>query len=644
MRRLILGTAGHIDHGKTALVKALTGVDTDRLPDEKRRGITIDLGFAELEIGQAGHLGVVDVPGHEAFVRNMLAGVTGVDIVLLVVAADEGVMPQTREHLAIVEMLGVERAVIAVTKADLVDQEWLALVHEEIQEALAPTPYRDAPVIATSAVTGMGLDALKEALAAALATTRERAPDDLTRLPIDRVFTVHGTGTVVTGTLWTGTLRGDERIWILPDGPSARVRSLQVHGRSVAQAVAGERTAVALAGAGVGTETIRRGHVLVTSPAWTPSAMLTVRIALLRDTPWALKQRQRLRMHLGTAEIMARAVLLDRDQLESGEAAWAQLRLERPVVARARDRIVLRSYSPVTTIGGARIAEVNPPKRRRLDDEIQVRLETLLDGAPHEAVLAALALAGWRGVPEDAVAVLTGLSPASVQAVLAALEADAVRATGCLFFPGLAEAGTAQLVRAIHAFHDAEPLRPGMPLEDVRRQLPREAPPALAEELLSRLASRGDIEVRGTIAAQHGFSPRLTEDQQRAKGRLEAIYTQAALTPPAVHELPADLLARRDLWPLLKLLEEEGKIVPLADQIFASESAIREATALLRTRLGGRSGLGPTAFKTVFPISRKHLIPLLEYFDRTGITVRTGGEREVPALKPAGQTLAPPHG
>lgn len=645
MRRLILGTAGHIDHGKTALVRALTGIDTDRLPEEKRRGITIDLGFAELDLGEAGHLGVVDVPGHEAFVRNMLAGATGIDLVLLVIAADEGVMPQTREHLAIVETLGVERAVVAITKADLVDEEWLALVHEEARELLARTPYRDAPIVTTSVETGQGLEALRAALAETARGARQRPGDDVTRLPIDRVFTVHGTGTVATGTLWSGTLRSDERVWILPGGLDARVRGLQVHGRPVPQALAGERTAVALAGPKVDTESVRRGQVIVTSPAWPVSPRLTVHLALLPDTRWTLRQRQRVRIHLGTAEVMARVVLLDtaQDAVQPGASAWAQLRLERPVVARARDRLVLRSYSPVTTIGGARVAEPDPPKRQRLDRHTREHLAQILDGAPEDALLATLALAAWSGVPDDALPIRTGLPPAALQTAVSGLErTGALRAGGRIFAAQTAGEGRRRLEHAIAAFHEQHPLRAGMPLSEVRQQLPKTAPAALPDTLLARLADEGAIEIRGDVAAQRGFRPRLSAEQEAAKERLHRTYAEAGLTPPTVQELPQDLRSRVDLWPLLKLLEEEGKLVALAEQTFMDSETLRKATSTLRHKLGGRSGLGPADFKTAFPISRKHLIPLLEYFDRTGLTVRSGGERSV-AADPTPAPEPPPH-
>ncbi|MYJ16997.1 MAG: selenocysteine-specific translation elongation factor, partial [Gemmatimonadetes bacterium] len=360
MRRLILGTAGHIDHGKTALVQALTGVDTDRLAEEKRRGITIDLGFAELPVSDDLAFGVVDVPGHESFIRNMLAGATGMDLVLLVVSADEATMPQTREHLAIVRLLGVERVVVALSRIDLVEEEWLELALDDVRELLAGTPYADAPIVPTSAVTGAGLDELRAALAREGGRARARLDADIVRLPVDRVFTVRGTGTVVTGTLWSGSLSLDQRIRLEPGGLAARVRGLEVHGRSVRTARAGERTAVALAGSRVGREAVGRGQVVVGADPWVAADRVTARIELLPDTAWGIERGQRVRVHLGTSEVMARVFLLDCAEIVAGEVAWAQLRLEAPLVARTRDHVVLRSYSPMTTIGGGIVAEPSP--------------------------------------------------------------------------------------------------------------------------------------------------------------------------------------------------------------------------------------------------------------------------------------------
>jgi selenocysteine-specific elongation factor len=635
MRRLILGTAGHIDHGKTALVRALTGVDTDRLPEEKRRGITIDLGFARLPLSGGLELGVVDVPGHEAFVRNMLAGATGFDLALLVIAADEGVMPQTREHLAIIELLGVRAGVVALTKIDLVDDEWLALVLDDVREQLRATSFAGAPVVPVSAVTGAGLDELRQALARVADNVRERAGDDLFRMPVDRVFTVHGTGTVVTGTVWSGAVRREDALLLLPSGLTARARGVQVHGAEVESAGAGQRVAIALAGADRERAARgARGEVLVREAAWQPASAISARIRLIPGTDWELVQRQRVRFHLGTAELLGRVRLLGKERLGPGEAGWARIALEAPAVARAGDRFVIRSYSPVTTIGGGVVYEPDASRRKRLDGEAAALLEQLLD-APEESVRARVTLAGWSGAGLTRLPVETPHPPAAVAESLARLEAaGAVRRVGERVFAAavVAQART-DLLAAVDAFHARSPLRAGLDLEELRRALDARAADAapLAEALLEELVQEGVLAVRGHVVARAGFTPRLTEEQAAARDRLAALFETAALAPPAVEELPAELRQRKDFWPLLKLLEAEGRILAITGETFVSARAIAQARTLLLERLAGQGPLGPADFRDVLPVSRKHLIPLLEYFDRCGVTLKKGADRFVPS-------------
>ena len=627
MRRLILGTAGHIDHGKTALVQALTGVDTDRLAEEKARGITIDLGFAELPVSDDLAFGVVDVPGHESFIRNMLAGATGMDLVLLVVAADEATMPQTREHFAIVRLLGIERLVVALTRIDLVEEEWLELALDDVRELLADTPYADAPVVPTSAVTGAGLDELRAALSREGAQARARMNADIVRLPVDRVFTVRGTGTVVTGTLWSGSLSLDRRVRLEPGGGLARIRGLQVHGRAVKTARAGERTAVALAGGRVGKETVGRGQVVVGDDPWVATERVTARIELLADTAWRIERGQRVRVHLGTAEVMARVFLLDCDEIVAGESAWAQLRLEAPLVARGRDHVVLRSYSPMTTIGGGIVAEPSPPPRTRLRGREGERLEAILGPDPDVRRGAVLDLAGWAGVPAAELPVRTGDPP---EARPAAGGGGVLATSRALYSGALAEEGRRLLQNQVARYHRAEPLRPGMPLAEARKALPREAGAELANALLGQLAEEGQLEVSRDLVREPDFKPTLTPEQEDMRSALAAQYRSAGLSPPAIHELSPALRDHRDLWPILKLLEEAGSIVALNDDFFASADAVSQAARDVQSRLTGRSGLGPADFREVLPVTRRHLLPLLACFDRLGVTVRRDRGRDVP--------------
>jgi selenocysteine-specific elongation factor len=581
VRGLILGTAGHIDHGKSALVRALTGVDPDRLPEEKERGITIELGFAELELEDGLRFGVVDVPGHEAFVRAMVAGAAGVDAVLLIVAADEGVMPQTREHLAIVELLGVSELVVALTKCDLVDEDWLELVEADVAELLSGTPYEGAPQMRTSATRETGLDRLRHVLRETAARIDREGTDDLARLPLDRVFTMQGTGTVVTGTLWSGEIRTGDRVRIVPQDLPARVRGVQVHGRDVPAARSGDRTAVALTGDGADRARVERGATLVTSQEWIPSHMLTARVRMLDGTEWMLEHNQRVHVHHGTSEVLARCALLEEGALGPGDGGWVQFRLEEPLAARARDRFVIRAYSPVTTIGGGAIAEVAPPKRRRIDEDVRAGLTAILDGSLADAISAVIELGGWTGITTASLPIHTGLSRTRLEDALAELDGGRVlRASETLFGAHVRAEAESTILEAVARGHAADPLRAAVPMSDVRAALPR--------------------------------------------------WAASQLAPPLLDELPAELTDRSDFGSLLRRLEQSGTVHQVADGFYLMRDVLDEAVARVREQLAGRTDLGPSDFREVLPVSRKWLIPLLNYLDGQGVTVRRGGGRDVP--------------
>jgi selenocysteine-specific elongation factor len=636
MRPLVLGTAGHIDHGKTALVHALTGIDTDRLPDEKRRGITIDLGFARLALPDGTQLSIVDVPGHEAFVRNMLAGATGIDMVMLVVAADEGPMPQTHEHVAILELLGVRSGVVALTKTDLVEPDWLELVREEVHDLVVASSLAGAPIVDVSARTGAGLDALTTALLEAVGTVRQRAVSDLFRMPIDRVFTVRGIGTVVTGTVGSGVLRRDAHVRVLPAGLNARVRGLQQHGRETDEVGTGARAAIALAG--VDRDALSRGDTVLTGDAWTAAGTLTAQLRMLGDAVSAIRPRQRLRIHVGTAEVLGRAALLQ-GELKPGESAIVQLRLEQPLVARAGDRLVVRSYSPVHTIGGGIVLEPAAPKRKRLPAEVHAALLTLaarfqehpaaagLDELPaasvHELIMAALTLAGPHGLDARLLPIATGLPPDAVgaadrtgdRAVLAGtrlVDADLLRAT------------ESSILDRIGAFHRAAPMLDGMEREAVRRAL---LAPPLFDAAAAALLADGRLVATGNALALPDHSPQPAADARAAMTRLAAIYAAARLEPPDLPDLPADLAGRPDLSVLLRFLERDGILLRLSATRLISADAVTETVTELRGQLSSGQPLGIADFKELLKLTRKHLIPLLEHFDRSGVTRRTGETR-----------------
>lgn len=632
MPDLILGTAGHIDHGKTALVKALTGTDTDRLSEEKARGITIELGFAELSLPDGLRFGVVDVPGHEAFVRAMVAGAAGMDVVLLVVAADEGIMPQTREHLAIVGLLAVPELVVAVTKCDVVEEEWLELVEAEIRETLEPTPYREAALVRTSVVEERGVDTLLEALEAAASRVTDESATDLTRLPLDRVFTIRGTGTVVTGTLWSGTLGADQRVRILPEGLDARVRGLQVHGKDAEGAAAGNRVAVALTGDGADRDAIGRGSTLVTDAAWTSTWMLTTLVRMVDDTEWALEHNQRVHVHLGTADVLARVALLEDHPLSAGDSGWAQLRLESPLVARARDRFVVRAYSPVTTIGGGVVAESHPPKRTRLASAEREALERMVSESTGNAVAACLQLAGWDGVPREALPLRTGLPPIQVDRALGTLGPEGyVLAGSHVFGPTVMREARQAIMAAVDARHAEDPLLHSIPVSAARAGLPSWSPPELADALIERLVEDEVLEWVDGGVRRRGHEVQLEPEQEDALRRILDIFETGGLAPPVLDDFPSELRDRSDFRALVRRLEEEKAVVQVAEGLFVVVEELERAEGRIRESLGGLADLGPADFRDVLPVTRKHLIPLLNHFDGRGVTVRSQAGRAVPS-------------
>jgi len=638
MRRLILGTAGHIDHGKTALVKAMTGVDTDRLKEEKERGITVDLGFAEYTPGETLRFGVVDVPGHEGFIRNMVAGATGMDLVLLVVAADEGVMPQTREHLAIVGLLGVPKLAVAMTKCDLAEEAWQDLVEDEIREVLDEGPYRGSPITRVSAVSGAGLENLGLTLVRLAGEAEEEAGEDLARLPMDRVFTIRGAGTVVTGTLWTGTLKKGQGVRILPGEVDARVRSLQLHGEEVEVARAGTRVAVGISGGKTGHGDLVRGQNLVDHPAWEISWMLTCRLSLLTGTGWALEQGQRVRVHHGTAEVLARAALLDRDRLNEGEEGWVQLRLEEPLLARARDRLVIRSYSPVTTMGGGEIVEVQPRKRRRMAEGEEADLTARLLGSPRETTTALLRMVGWEGVPLGALPQRTGIPLGLIPELVAGLarENAVFRIDDRLFSADVRARAETRILSRLEGFHRDHPLRTGMPLEELRQTLPGDHGPTISEEVLQGLVGVHHVEMGAGLVRLASFRPVLSPEQEALKARLVEVLQESSLTPPSVREMAQEMGDSGELEAILRVLEEEGVVLQLEPGLYFHRQQVEGAGIRVVRKLSGKKDLGPAQFRQVLPVTRKHLLPLLKYFDVVGVTTRMGEGREVANQAPAG--------
>ncbi|HYT05842.1 MAG TPA: selenocysteine-specific translation elongation factor [Gemmatimonadales bacterium] len=619
VRRFVIGTAGHIDHGKTALVKALTGVDTDRWEEEKRRGITIDLGFAPLPLGDAVQASVVDVPGHEGFVRNMLAGATGIDVALLVVAADEGIMPQTEEHLAIVELLGVCRGIPVITKRDLVEQEWLDLVRGEITERLKASRVRwDAPV-ATSAVTGEGLDELRAVLRRVADDLVERPADDVFRLPIDRVFAVAGAGTVVTGSTWSGAVAVGEAVRLLPLGREVRVRSIEVHGQGAERAMPGRRTALALVG--VDKSELERGHVAVTGPGWQAATALDAAVELLPGARKPIAARTRVRVHLGTAEVLARVVQVG--TVAPGKRALARLVLERPLVARGGDRFVLRSFSPVTTIGGGVVLDPFPPARSRLR-----RRRIAAEQAPAALLATFAAEAGLAGLAVASLAVRLGVRPGRVTEVIAGVGGAGLLASGDTVVAADAVAAEAtRLVEVLRRHHREHPLDPGMSLQALRAAVGAPAPPAaVVDAVLERGVRERQFEIAGSVARAAGWRPALDAHASDARERLARRLAEAAWQVPTIAELEREF-AGVPVRALLSHLARDGAAEQMDQERYAAKPALAEFRSALEAALAELGSATPAELRDRFRLTRKYLIPLLEWADRRGVTRRSGDAR-----------------
>ncbi len=639
MKRIVIGTAGHIDHGKTALVKALTGIDTDRLEEEKRRGITIELGFAHLALPDGTVAGVVDVPGHERFVRAMAAGSGGVDLVVLVVAADEGVMPQTREHLDICRLLGVPRGLVAVTKADLLPglgPGWLPLLEQDVREVTEGTFLEGCPILPVSSTTGEGLAALAAALAAQAKDVPERPSDGPLFLPVDRAFSMKGFGTVVTGTLLSGSVGEEDAVALVPPGAGEfRVRSVQVHGTSTKRAFAGQRTAVNLAG--VEPTSIRRGQVLARPGVLPPSSILDAEVTLLAVAPKPLRHRARLLLHVGTAQVAASIALLDRGELRPGESALAQLRLGEPAAALPGQRFILRGFTVLEgrgkTLGGGRILAIAASRRRRGRPEALAQLRTLAEGDPDARVGAALEMAGPAGIAEDALVGRTALAPREVRGALERLGARG----GALLFDRDHRtwvAGTvagdlsARLVAATEAFHRERPLAAGIGREELRGRLPPITDPRLFQRLLAQLEEKGELLPESDHVRRRGHAAASSAAGGALKEKVAQALRAGGLTPPWISELPALVQATADdVAAVLKLLAAEGRAVRVSSELHFDAAAVALLREKLVAFLRARKAITTQEFKELVGATRKHVIPLAEFFDREKVTLRVGEKR-----------------
>ncbi len=640
---LILGTAGHIDHGKSSLVLALTGTDPDRLAAEKQRGITIELGFAQLKLPSGERMGVVDVPGHERFVRQMIAGSTGIDVALLCIAADDGVMPQTEEHLAVLTLLGVPTCVVALTKCDLVDEEWRSFVADEVRSRLAATPYTDAAIVSVSSKTGEGLDELKDAIARAAKATRRRSDATAFRLPVDRSFTIKGAGTVVTGTLWSGQVRVGDEVEILPAGTKTRVRSIQVHGQSVDAAGSGHRTALNLNG--VSTDEVRPGDMLAAPGTIRPSDHFDVELTYLGvpGSDKALESGARVHVAHGTREVIGRVLLMDAGKLAPGAKALAQLRTEEDLSVSRGDRFIIRSYSPVHVIGGGEVLRAHPRRSTNLTQGESALVEALRSGDAVAAAAAVLEEAAWPLGAND-IARAAELSPASAQEAIAKLVGDgrAVRigAAGRAAQTereGVTLVATKRMLQkmdgalenALLKFHAANPEATGASKESLRSTLAPACPAPTFDALLAHAAEAGRVVVDGGEVShpKAGAGARKMEEQTAAA--LLAALKSAGATPPTTKELIAQVGATQQMgYKALGALERDGRAVKVSDEFYFASSALDALAAAVRDKLA--TGAASAAeLKDAMGTTRKYAIPLLEHFDAIGLTRRAGEAREL---------------
>jgi selenocysteine-specific elongation factor len=624
-RHIVIGTAGHVDHGKTALIRALTGVETDRLAEEKKRGISIDLGFAPFRLPSGEVAGVVDVPGHERFISNMLAGIGGIDLVLLVIDVGEGVMPQTREHLQILQLLEIPRGIVVLTKCDLAEDDWIDIVEEEIRDEVAGTFLSGAPFCRVSSLTGAGLPDLLSTIEAMLASLPVKDPAGPLRLPVDRTFSVPGFGTVVTGTLLSGTVRPGESVEVQPPGEKCRVREVQVHGRKVEAAFAGQRVALNLAG--LERSALQRGSVVGTPGIFEQTERIDARLTLLSDAPRPLHFRDPVHLYLGTARVVGVVALLDRDELKPGESAIVQIHLDRPLVAHREDRYIVRSYSPMTTIGGGKVLDPAPLKHRRFRAEIMQGLAELESGEKAFLLqkLSALGVARLKDLEQ-----LSGLGRERIGDHL-----EKLRDEGRIL--PLAEqwvdaetlaSWRHRLIEETGRFHDANPLAPGIPHATLRGVLPGNLAPKGFDQLLAELISEGELAGLGEWLKRADFVPTPSAEQAREIEQIEAAYREAGFLAKNKQEM----LERLGLDPAraetcLTFLFGTGRLVKLNEESFFDEETYALAVKALRAHFAAHPTLTLGQFRDTLGSARKPMQALLEHFDALKYTMRKGDER-----------------
>ncbi|MDW7672024.1 MAG: selenocysteine-specific translation elongation factor [Bacillota bacterium] len=628
MKHLIIGTAGHIDHGKTTLIHALTGRNTDRLKEEQKRGISIELGFTYFDLPDGRRAGIIDVPGHEKFIRHMLAGVGGMDLVMLVVAADEGVMPQTREHLDILSMLSIKKGLVVITKASLADPDWLELVKEDIAMTVDGTFLEDCPMLTVDSVSGQGIPELIDHLAQEYDEIEARDQEASCRLPIDRVFTITGFGTVITGTLLEGTVSTEDTLEIFPEEVTARVRNIQVHGETVNRAYAGQRVAINLSG--LKKDQINRGSFLAKPGTMTDTMMVDCRVTMLKNAPRPLKQRDRVRIYHGTSEIFARVVILEKETIEPGESAFVQFRLEEKAAFKKEDKLILRFYSPMETLGGAVVIEPNPSKHKVLRQDVIDELEAKETGGP-EVYLEQQLIRYSNDIPDAAqLSKHTGYPSDQTIELLKMLVEDqkvySISDQGYVHWK-FHETVTDKAVDILSRYHKEFPLRKGISKEELKNRVFPPGKPRLVEAWMDQLEEEGLLRSEGTTVALTSFRIKITPQQQQIMSAIEEAFLKELFAPPRLEELP-DMIRQhqKNIQQVLEMMMGETLIRVNQDTVF-HEKAVAEARERIHQYFSTHTELTLADFRDLLKTSRKYAVSLLEYFDQMRLTRRQGDNR-----------------
>ncbi len=629
MKYIILGTAGHIDHGKSTLVKALTGTDPDRLKEEKERGITLDLGFASLDLPGGNRLGIVDVPGHEGLIKNMLAGVGGMDIVMLVIAADEGIMPQTREHLAICDLLQIKKGLIVLTKMDMVDKEWLALVREDVRSFVKGTFLEKSPLIAVSSKTGENLPLLVQELAKLSAEASPKSSSGILRLPIDRVFTMKGFGTVITGTLLSGTISTDQEVELLPKGIRAKVRGIQSHNQAAPRSIAGQRTAINLQG--VEKDQLSRGDTIVSAGYFTPTRTIDAKLSLLKQAPRGLKTGSRIRFYNTTQEAIGRLTLLGQNALAPGDEAYVQLRFEQPVIVQQGDRFILRFYSPMETLGGGVVLNPHPKRHKQKTMEESLRDLTILEnGTMDERLALLISGSGLAGMEETEVIGAIRADKPEIAAALASLSQKKTVLRIDTVYVHASHLGMLEekVVGLVARFHKENPLKSGTDKEELKGMLRMRISPKVLALAVDGLVKKKTLAADASKLRLPGFKAASGKVSDELKNRIVDAIKKGGTQPPVREELPALFsISEKDAKDLLKLLADEGRTVRINDSLHLDRDIVETIRTDLKKYLAEKKELTMAEFRDLAKTSRKFAVPIMEYFDSQKLTQRVGDKR-----------------